>query len=164
MNNNLFLQSIQHLIIKSQAPVVEAQVAVTPLQVKIFIDKGVVCHSVEEACVEIIKAEKEMLPDGFRNFVTGNLLRGTIDKQIDSVFKDFKKYGKQVVPKILSFFEHISLNKEAYLKYIEKLEKDLSPEADAKNGKIDSTYFKIWFLYNYLKENNPSRTNSEGEI
>ena len=152
MVENLFLQSFQHLFTPEQKKEVLEQ-RLDPVSIVIALDKGRVFKTVEEACTYLIELPKDELPEGFRNTISKSLIRGDPEKQIASIFKDFKRYGKQVLPKLISFFQYLNQNRGSYLKYVERLGKDLSPMECLENGRIDLVYFKLWFLFNYIKTN-----------
>jgi hypothetical protein len=167
MKKSLFLQSMSHLQKKSleeevlvnevveQPPNLIAETKKIPYA--IYLGKGVSFLNPQDAYDFLLQEEEKPLPGKYRNSLTKAFFNGTETGQINSLYKDWKKYKKGIFPKISAFFLYIKNESEkcpVCKKYASYVISGLTPanEETFENGVVDLFFFKFWVLFKFYVE------------
>ncbi|HEC66820.1 MAG TPA: hypothetical protein ENI23_16215 [bacterium] len=95
----------------------------------------------------------DALPEKYQNTLTKTFLNGKAVGQIDSMFRDFKKYGKAVKGKVGEFNRLVSESKDPIFSgYNAMIGKGILPtdEVARNGGRVDHAYFKAWALFHLV--------------
>lgn len=142
---------VQSVSIESKPSVLQSRRSVS-----INLGPSQIFNSVDSAKSYLLSQKVEPLSSRYRNFLTSTFFRGTGSGQIKSLFKDYRTYGNQVLPKIDEFFKYIqedlaNPSKCAYvlLQYAHYvtlgLEVDEVPMLPSNT--VDMDYFKFQYLH-----------------
>lgn len=116
----------------------------------IILDKGLVYIDAHESLKGIAKLiQNKPLPNRYKNSVTATFQRGSISGQIRSLFKDLKRFGLAIQPKIRDFRDKAQLDLK-YADFISFFNAGLlptDPETLTKNGKVNMDLYKMWALF-----------------
>jgi len=177
MRKNLFLQSFKHLekqteeksqnvnsfvFEKEQIPEeTSSESEIEEIESKskknpyaIYLGKGQVFLNPEVAYQELLKQPVQPLPEKYRNSLTKAFFNGTETGQINSLFKDWKKYRIEILNKIAEYFQHIKDNPDTCplgKKYASYVIQNYTPvsEDTFTEGCVDLWFFKFWSLFKF---------------
>jgi len=98
----------------------------------------------------------EPLPGRYHSDLTLTFFKGSPEGQVQSIFKDLKKFGPQekVLGKIANIIEHSKTSAEpAYRRYVYFVENKMLPHHTItfQGGRPNMNYFKYWALCMVLK-------------
>ena len=134
---------------------------------KINLGKGLVFDNAYDVLEHFEANEGTSVPlASYKNALTTTFLKGSLEGQVDSLFKDFKKYGRNVAPKVGAFIDllksgsstfilsdgtivvaRVDLNTETRT-LIEALKESVNPSHSSMlvKGRVNNTYLKLWIL------------------
>jgi len=116
----------------------------------IILDRNVIVTNMDDATRAVSTLVKNLpLPAKYKNHMTATFARGSLSGQVRSLFKDFKKFGLAVQPKIRDFMERTP-NYVQYSQFLDWMDSGLTP-TDAptmtRNARVNMDFFKFYFLH-----------------
>ncbi len=177
MRKNLFLQSFKHLekqaeekeqvvnsVIFEKEPKKSKEEEIYLSEEKehkgkknpyaIYLGKGQIFLNPDVAYQELLNMPIVPLPEKYRNSLTKAFFNGTETGQINSLFKDWKKYRIEILNKIAEYFQHIKENPDTcplgkkYASFVIQNYTPVSEETFAE-GAVDLWFFKFWSLFKF---------------
>ena len=169
---NHFLDSLKHL-----HPIQKEEISVTPSlppenssiegadicvaetknTTSIYLGRGSVYLDPSEAYQALLAIPETEFPQGYRNTLTKAFFNGTETGQIQTLFRDWKRYKAHILPKISEFFAHIKANPETcpvsrkYATFVISGKDPIAKETFAE-GSVDLWFFKFWVLFKFFVE------------
>lgn len=158
----MFLDSIKYLNPQKVEEETPREEESTPLESPseglrkgvIYLGKGAIYSDQEAAYQSLLDLPETTFPEKYRNTLTKAFLNATEIGQIQSLFKDWKKYKKNILLKISAFFSYIKENPEQCplsKKYVAYVIRNLHPlsEETLQEGVVDLGFFKFWVLFKF---------------
>lgn len=171
MKKNLFLDSLKYLNVDTREEtspipslILQEKKDIPPFPTEqrrqpnlIYLGKGETYTDPTEAYQALLSLPEKDLPEGYRNKLTKAFLKGTEHGQINSIFKDWKKYKSKILPKISEFFSYIKNNRDKFQickNYISFVIQNKNPinEETFQESVVDLMFFKFWVLFKFFVE------------
>lgn len=120
----------------------------------IYLGKGLVFLNPDVAYQQLLQQPKQELPPRYRNSLTKAFFNGTETGQLNTLYKDWKKYKDEVLPKISEYFIHVKNNPDKCpmgKKFATFVIANYTPTSEETfvDGCVDLWFFKFWVLFKF---------------